>query len=62
MQIRIVVKQAFDNVDAVMFDAALILNSIETQYKQKAYVNWIEFESCNWQEKFLLFRLLKKEK
>ncbi len=36
---KVAVKQAFDSVDAVMFEAALVLNAIETQYKQKEYVS-----------------------
>ena len=35
---KVAVKQAFDNVDAIMFEAALVLNAIETKYKQKEYV------------------------
>ena len=37
-KIRVEVKQGFDNVDAIIFDAALTLNQIETQYKQKDYI------------------------
>ncbi|HLN89778.1 MAG TPA: hypothetical protein VK253_06900 [Candidatus Binatia bacterium] len=37
-QMKVAVKQAFDNVDAIMFEAALALNAIETRYKQKEYV------------------------
>jgi hypothetical protein len=36
---KVAVKQAFDNIDAVRFEAALVLNAIETQYKQKEYVS-----------------------
>jgi hypothetical protein len=36
-QIKIVVKQEFDNLDAIIFEAALTLNSIETKDKQKEY-------------------------
>jgi hypothetical protein len=35
---KVAVKQAFDSVDAIMFEAAIVLNAIETQYKQKDYV------------------------
>jgi hypothetical protein len=38
-QIKVAVKQAFDNIDAIIFEAALVLNAVETQYKQKEYVN-----------------------
>ena len=38
-QIKVAVKQEFDNVDAIIFEAALTLNGIETKYKQKAYVS-----------------------
>ncbi len=37
---KVAVKQAFDAVDAVIFEAALVLNAIDTQYKQKEYVSW----------------------
>lgn len=36
---KVAVKQAFDAVDAVLFEAALVLNAVETQYKQKEYVS-----------------------
>ena len=36
---KVAVKQAFDATDAVMFEVALVLNAIETQYKQKEYVS-----------------------
>jgi hypothetical protein len=36
---KVAVKQAFDSVDEVIFEAALALNAIETQYKQKEYVS-----------------------
>jgi len=38
-QIRIDVKQAFDSIDAILFEAALALNATETRYKQKEYAN-----------------------
>jgi hypothetical protein len=38
-QIKVEVKQGFDNVDAIIFEAALLLNEIETKYKQKEYVS-----------------------
>ena len=38
-QIKVIIKQAFDDVDSVIFDAALTVNSIETRYKQKEYAN-----------------------
>jgi hypothetical protein len=37
-QIKVAVKQGFDKVDAIMFEAALTLNEIETKYKQKEYI------------------------
>lgn len=37
-QIKISVKQSFGAVDKIMFEAALTLNAIETQDKQKEYV------------------------
>ncbi len=37
-QIKVAIKQSFDTVDAIMFEAALTLNEIETKYKQKEYV------------------------
>ena len=30
-QIKVAVKQAFDNIDAIIFEAALVLNAAETQ-------------------------------
>jgi hypothetical protein len=39
VQIKVAVKQGFDNVDAIIFEAALTLNGIETKYKQKEYVS-----------------------
>ncbi|MGD0203114.1 MAG: hypothetical protein ABSC20_04320 [Candidatus Bathyarchaeia archaeon] len=38
-QIRVAVKPAFDTVDAIIFEAALVLNATETKYKQKEYVS-----------------------
>ena len=38
IQIKVSVKQEFDPIDAIMFEAALTLNEIETKYKQKEYV------------------------
>jgi hypothetical protein len=38
-QIKVEVKQGFDNVDAIIFEAALLLNEIETKYKQKEYLS-----------------------
>jgi hypothetical protein len=38
-QIKVAIKQEFDNVDAIIFEAALTLNEIETKYKQKAYIS-----------------------
>jgi hypothetical protein len=38
-QIKVAVKQSFDNVDAIIFEAALTLNEMETKYKQKEYVS-----------------------
>jgi hypothetical protein len=38
-QIKVAVKQSFDKVDAIMFEAALTLNEIETKYKQKEYLS-----------------------
>jgi hypothetical protein len=36
-QIKVAVKQAFDPIDEVIFEAALALNAVETQYKQMEY-------------------------
>jgi hypothetical protein len=38
-QIRVAVKQGFNTVDSIIFDAALTLNGIETRYKLKEYVS-----------------------
>jgi hypothetical protein len=38
-QIKVAVKQTYETVDAIMFEAALTLNAIETKYKQKEYVS-----------------------
>lgn len=38
-QIRLAVKQNFDSIDAIIFEAALTLNEIETKHKQKEYVS-----------------------
>ena len=38
-QIKVEVKQGFDKVDAIIFEAALLLNEIETKYKQKEYLS-----------------------
>ena len=38
-QIRVSVKQGFDVVDAIIFEAALTLYGIETKCKQKEYVS-----------------------
>ncbi len=38
-QIKVAVKQEFDTIDAIIFEAALTLNEIETKYKQKEYVS-----------------------
>jgi hypothetical protein len=38
-QIKIAVKQAFDNVDSIIFEAALTLNAIETRNKQMEYIS-----------------------
>ena len=38
-QIKVIVKQTFDDVDSVIFEAALTLNSIDTRYKLKEYAN-----------------------
>jgi hypothetical protein len=35
---KVAVKQAFDSVDAIIFEVAIASNAIETQYKQKDYV------------------------
>jgi hypothetical protein len=39
IQIKVAVKQDFDTIDGVIFEAALVLNAMETQYKQKEYVS-----------------------
>jgi hypothetical protein len=36
---KVAVKQAFDSVDEIIFEAAIVINAIETQYKQKEYVS-----------------------
>jgi hypothetical protein len=38
-QIKVAIKQEFDTIDAIMFEAALTVNEIETKYKQKEYVS-----------------------
>jgi len=38
-KIKVEVKQGFDRIDAIIFEAALTLNEIETRYKQKDYVS-----------------------
>jgi hypothetical protein len=38
-QIKVAVKQEFGTIDAIIFEAALTLNEIETKYKQKEYVS-----------------------
>ena len=38
-KIKVEVKQTFDKIDAIIFEAALTLNDIETRYKQKEYVS-----------------------
>jgi hypothetical protein len=38
-QIKVAVKQGFDTVDAIIFEAALALNEIETKNKQREYVS-----------------------
>jgi len=37
-EVKVAVKQGFDTIDAIIFEAALTLNAIETQFKQKDYV------------------------
>ena len=36
-QIKVAVKQAFDPVDSIIFEAALTLHAIETRNRQKEY-------------------------
>jgi len=38
-KIKVEVKQTFDTIDAIIFEAALTLNDIETEQKQKEYVS-----------------------
>ena len=38
IQIKLAVKPTFSTVDSIIFDAAIMLNAIENQYKQKQYV------------------------
>jgi hypothetical protein len=38
-QIKVAVKQGFETVDAIIFEAALTLNGKETKYKQKEYAS-----------------------
>ena len=35
--IKVEVKQVFDNIDSILFEAALTVNASETQFKQKEY-------------------------
>ena len=37
-QIKVAVKKEFDTIDAIIFEAALTVNEIETKYKQKDYI------------------------
>ena len=37
-QVKVYVKQVFGQVDSIMFEAAMTLNAIETQAKQKEYI------------------------
>lgn len=37
---NVAVKQTFDNVDEIMFEAALVANAKQTQNKRKEYVSW----------------------
>ena len=37
-QMKVAVKQIFDPVDVIKFEAAIALNAMETRYKQKEYV------------------------
>ncbi len=37
-QIKVAVKQEFETVDAIIFEAAITLNAIETKNKQNEYV------------------------
>ena len=39
IEIKVAVKQIFDTVDEIKFEAALVANAIETQYKQKEYAS-----------------------
>jgi hypothetical protein len=38
-QIKVAVKQTYESVDAIIFEAALTLNAIETKYKQREYIS-----------------------
>ena len=44
-QIKVAIKQEFDTIDAIIFEAALTLNEIETKHKQKEYVIWCKTKS-----------------
>jgi len=35
---KVAMKQVFDPVSAIEFEAAILLDAIETQYKQREYV------------------------
>jgi hypothetical protein len=39
IQIKVAIKQEFDSIDAIIFEAALTLNEIETKHKQKEYIS-----------------------
>ncbi len=36
---KVAVKQTYDSVDEIMFEAALVANAKETQTKQKEYIS-----------------------
>ncbi|MGE5532877.1 MAG: hypothetical protein ACM3UN_00855 [Bacillota bacterium] len=39
-QLKVAVKQTFDPVDEIKFEAAILFNARETRYKQKEYIVW----------------------
>ena len=59
---KVAVKQAFDNIDSIMFEAALTHNAAETQYKQKEYVSWCRTKKLWDALKKFRFSLTRKTK
>ena len=38
---KVAVKQTYGDIDAIMFEAALVANAKETQNKRKEYIRWL---------------------